>query len=140
MQHISETVDSPTCSVVTTCTGKRVMANRIAEAFARIKAQIADRIAKGLTTAEKVHNLHKTLDMDLTEYVKFQQAKSLAVASGLLNVEEGQSIYVCLGESVQTFNDQPIHVKSVLTCFFGELLTAQIRQYGGWTTSRRVCR
>ncbi len=113
------------------------MANRITEAFARMKAQIADRIAKGLTTAEKVRDLHNTLDMELTEYVKFQQAKSLAVASGLLTAEEGQSIYVCLGESVQTFNDQPIHVKSVLTSFFGELLRVQIQQRGVRPKPRR---
>jgi len=113
------------------------MANRITAAFDQMKAQIADRIAKGLTTAEKVRDLHKTLDMDLTEYVKFQQAKSLSVASGLLTAEEGQSIYACLGESVQTFNDQPIHVKSVLTSLFAELLMAQIQQRGGRPKPRR---
>lgn len=114
------------------------MANRITDAFARMKAQIADRIAKGLTTADKVTALHSTLDMDMTEYVKFQTLKTLAVAQGLLTVEEGQSIYAYLGENVGTFNDQPIHVKSVLTSFFAELLTAQIRQRGGRTPSRRV--
>ena len=116
------------------------MENRITAAFARMKDQIADRIAKGLTTAERVRDLHTTLDMDLAQYVKFQQAKTLAVASGLLTADEGQSVYICLGESVQTFNDQPIHVKSVLTSFFAELLTVQIRQRGGRTPSRRVCR
>ena len=114
------------------------MANRITAAFARMEAQIADRIAKGLTTAEKVRDLHQTLDMDLAEYVKFQEAKTLAVASGLLTLEEGQCVYACLGESVQTFNDQPVHVKSVLTSFFAELLTAQIRQRAGRTPYRRV--
>src|SRR5262245_56436425 len=104
------------------------MANRITAAFARMEAQIADRIANGLTTAEKVRYVHKTLDMDLSEFVKFQTLKTLAVAQGLLTPEEGESIYVCLGESVQTFNDQPIHVKSVLTSFFAELLKAQIQQ------------
>ena len=43
------------------------MANRITAAFARMKAQIADRIADGLTAAEKVRDVHKTLDMDLNE-------------------------------------------------------------------------
>ena len=116
------------------------MANRITDAFARMKAQVADRIAKGLTTAEKVRDLHQTLDMDLTEYVKFQTLKTLAVARNLLTLEEGNCIYACLGENVQTFNDQPIHVKSVLTSLFGELLAAQIRQHGGRTPSRRVRR
>ena len=116
------------------------MANRITEAFARMKAQIADRIAKGLTTAEKVRDLHKTLDMDLTDYVKFQTLKTLAVAQGLLTPQEGQSVYGCLGESVQTFNDQPIHIKSVLTSFFAELLTVQIQQRRGRTNSRHARR
>ena len=116
------------------------MVNRITDAFARMKAQIADRIAKGLTTAEKVRDLHKALDMDLNEYVKFQILKTLAVAQGLLTADEGQSVYLCLGESVQTFNDQPIHIKSVLTSFFAELLTAEIRQRNGRTPSRRVRR
>jgi|SRR6185437_1327309 len=104
------------------------MANRITDAFTRMEAQIADRITNGLTTAERVRGLHQTLDMDLNDYAKFQTLKTLAVAQGLHTPEEGQSVYVCLGESVQTFNEQPIHVKSVLTSFFAELLTAQIRQ------------
>src|SRR3954470_9061885 len=104
---ISETVNSPTCSVATTPTGETDMANRITAAFARMEAQIADRIAKGLTTAEKVRDLHKTLDMDIGEHAKFQTLKTLAVARNLLTLEEGQTIYVCLGESLQTFNDQP---------------------------------
>lgn len=113
------------------------MENRINTAFARMKAQIADRIAKGLTTAEKVRDLHKTLDMDIGEHAKFQTLKTLAVARNLLTLEEGQTIFVCLGESVTVFNDQPIHIKSVLTSFFAELLTAEIRQRGGRMPSRR---
>ena len=58
------------------------MANRITAAFARMEAQIADRISEGLTTAEKVRDLHQTLDMDLAEYVRFQTLKTLAVAQG----------------------------------------------------------
>jgi hypothetical protein len=115
------------------------MANRITAAFARMEGQIANRIANGLTTAEKVRDVHKTLDMDLPEYVRFQTLKTLAVAQGLLTPEEGQSIYLCLGESVQTFNDQPIYVKTVLTTFFAELLRAQIEQRAGQKKPRH-CR
>jgi hypothetical protein len=104
------------------------MENRITAAFARMNAQIADRIAKGLTTADKVAALNGTLDMDLAEYARFQTLKTLAVAQGLMTPDEGQTIYLCLGESVQTFNDQPTYIKSVLTSFFAELLTAQIEQ------------
>jgi hypothetical protein len=116
------------------------MENRITAAFARMDAQIADRITTGLTTSEKVRDLHKSLDMDLTEYAKFQTLKTLAVAQGLLTAEEGQSTYVCLGESVQTFNDQPIHIKSVLTSLFAELLKAQIQKRAGQKKSRHARR
>jgi hypothetical protein len=116
------------------------MANRITDAFARIKAQIADCIAKGLTTAEKIRDVHKTLDMDLAEYVKFQTLKTLAVAQGLLTPDEAQSVYFCLGESMQKFNDQPVHVKSVLTSLFAELLTAQVRRRGDAKNASRIRR
>ena len=116
------------------------MANRITDAFARMEAQIKDRIAKGLTTADKVTALHSTLDMTIEEHVKFQTLKTLAVARNLLTVDEAQAIYVCLGECVTVFNDQPIHVKSVLTSLFAELLTAQIRQRDGRTKPRRIRR
>jgi hypothetical protein len=96
---ISETVNALTCSGVTTFTGETDMANRITAAFARMEAQIADRIANGLTTAEKVRNVHKTLDMDLDEYVKFQTLKTLAVAHGLLTPEEGQRYLISASSS-----------------------------------------
>ncbi len=116
------------------------MANRITAAFARMEAQIADRIAKGLTTAEKIRDVHKTLDMDLAEYARFHTLKTLAVAQGLLTPEEAQSVYLCLGENVQTFNDQPVHIKSVLTSLFGELLSVRLRQRGGTKNASHVRR
>ncbi len=109
--------------------------NRITAAFARMEAQIKDRIAAGLTTQDKVDALHKTMDMDISEHVRFQELKSLAVAEGKLTVDEGQTIYLSLGETVTVFNKQPIHVKSVLTSLFGELLRA--RNGGTSEKSRR---
>ena len=104
------------------------MSNRVTVAFARMETQINDRIAKGLTTTEKVADTCKVLDMDILEYVKFQEIKSLAVATGKLTLDEGQCVYACLGQSVETFNRQPVHVKSVLTNLFQELLTARIAE------------
>ena len=77
------------------------MSNRVTAAFVRMEAQINDRIANGLTTKQKVADTGKVLNMDILEYVKFQEIKSLAVATGKLTLEEGQSIYACLGESVK---------------------------------------
>ncbi len=101
--------------------------NRVTAAIGRTETRIKERLAAGLVTQEKVDALHKTLDMELLEYVKFQEHKSLAFASGKLTLEEANTIYAYLGESVETFNSQPIAVKSVLTQIFGELLGAAIK-------------
>ena len=100
--------------------------NRIEAAFERMAKQIQGRIRDGKTTQEKVDATGKSLDMDLEEYVKFQELKSLAVAEGKLTLEEGQAIYACLGNIPATFNSQPVHVKAVLTGVFGELLTHRL--------------
>ena len=100
--------------------------NRITAAIARMEAQIKDRIANGLTTKEKVDALHATLDMDIVEHARFQEAKSLAFAQGKLNMDEAQEVYILLGNTVSVFNAQPIAVKSVLTSLFGELLKARL--------------
>ena len=100
--------------------------NRITAAFARMEAQIADRIANGLTTKAKVKATAKAMDMTIEEYVRFQTLKSLAVANEKLTADEGQTVYAALGESVSTFNGQPVHVKCVLTGLFQELLKAEV--------------
>ena len=102
--------------------------NKIQNAYNRMEAQIEQRIADGLTTQEKVDVLHPKLDMQMDEYVRFQEYKSLAVADGTLSVDEGMTIYQSLGKTPEHFNNQPIHVKSVLTNIFQELLTAEIRR------------
>ena len=103
------------------------MANRIIAAFDRMEKQIADRIAAGLTTAAKVAETSKALDMGIEEYCMFQELKSLAFANGKLAHEEAQTIYACLGETdPDTFNAQPVHIKAVLTGILKELLAAKI--------------
>ena len=102
------------------------MKNRITAAIARLKARIPERIASGLTTQADVDKLHGTLDMDLEEYVKFQELKSLASQNGDLTSDEAQTVYGYLGETLETFNNQPVEVKSVLIQLFKELLGRQI--------------
>ena len=102
------------------------MSNRIVNAIGKMEAQIADRIAKGLTTAAKVEDCRKSLDMTIEEHAKFQTLKSLAVAQNVLTLDEGQTVYNLLGNTVSTFNKQPVHVKHVLTSLFGELLKKRI--------------
>ncbi len=100
--------------------------NRILNAFSRMEAQIADRIAKGITTKAKVKETGKVLDMDIGEHARFQTLKTLAVAQGKLTVDEGQTVYAALGNTVSVFNRQPVHVKSVLTGLFQELLKMEV--------------
>ncbi len=102
------------------------MENRIEAKYKKMKEQIEKRIEDGLTTIEKAEKCGCELDMELQEYCKFQELKSLAVASRILTLEEGMTIYTSLGETVETFNSQPIHVKVVLTQLFAELLSQRI--------------
>lgn len=100
--------------------------NRIALAIDKKKQEIADRLAKGLLTDAKVQETHKALDMDLQEYVKFQELKSHASIAGPLTLDEAQLIYNYLGNTPEQFNRQPVEVKVVLTQVFLELIKRRI--------------
>ena len=103
------------------------MSNKIIAAIASRKQQIEKRIADGLTTAEKVAETCKALDMELDEYCMFQELKSLAVAHNLLTLEEGNTVYGFLGNTPEHFNNQSVEVKATLTGLFKELLNWKIR-------------
>jgi len=96
--------------------------NRISAAIERQKANIKARLEAGTITQQKLDDAHKTLNMDLEEFVKFQEVKSLAFAMGKLNLEEAQLIYELLGNTCEHFNKQPIEVKFVLNGLLVELL------------------
>ena len=91
-----------------------------------MKTQIENRVRDSLTTAQKVKETAKALDMETFEYVKFQEIKSLAVVQNVLTPEEGQTVYALLGNTSSTFNKQPVEVKVVLTNLFKELLAMRI--------------
>jgi|6_EtaG_2_1085325.scaffolds.fasta_scaffold11091_2 hypothetical protein len=103
--------------------------NRVLVAYDRMEAQIAQRVADGSTTADKVEETRVALDMDGQEHSRFQTLKSLACANQTLTTDEGMTIYLSLGESLDTFNGQPAHVKAVLTKIWHEMLTKEIN---GW--------
>jgi hypothetical protein len=96
----------------------------------KTSTQLQQRIAAGLTTAEKAEDLRQQLDMGLEEYCNFQELKSLATTDGTLSLEEGTTIYGYLGNSLDTFNKQPLAVKSVLTKIHHELLAKMIKARG----------
>ena len=100
--------------------------NRVAKSIEKMKDQIAERIALGMTTVERVAQTHKSLDLSLDEFVKFQELKSIAMMADRLTQEEAQMIYGFLGETTEHFNRQEVHVKAVLTQIFQELLALSI--------------
>jgi hypothetical protein len=96
--------------------------NRVTAAIERTREQIQDRLTEGLVSHARVETCRVSLDMETSEYCRFQELKSLAVANGSLTLEEGQTIYALLGCCPSVFNDRDCAVKSVLTRMFAELL------------------
>ena len=100
--------------------------NRIQRAIDRMKAQIEERIALGMTTRERVARTGRDLDLTATEHARFQELKSVAFASGVLSLEEAQLLFRLLGASPASFNKRDVATKAVLTQTFQELLQAQM--------------
>jgi len=102
--------------------------NRVVAGIARMKAQVEERIAKGIVTAERVEETRKALDMEWDEYTAFQNLKSIAVTTGKLSLDEGMTIYNYLGEAgPDKFNGLPVEVKATLTQILQELLRSKIK-------------
>ena len=96
--------------------------NRIAASVARMKKQIEARVAGGLTTPAKVEESRAALDLDLLEFARFQELKSLASVDGTLTLEEAQYVFGKLGMTPEHFNRQDAATKAVLSQLFRELL------------------
>jgi len=70
---------------------------------------------------EKLTSMSKSLDMEFSKYCRFQTLKSNASGS-TLTLDEANTIYGFLGNTPEHFNNQPIHVKWVLTEVFATLI------------------
>lgn len=101
--------------------------NRISAAIAKCDEQIKARLASGAISEAQVERARMELDFALPEYVAFQNLKSLAATDGKLSLDEAQMVYRYLGETPDTFNNQPIAIKRVLS----EVFTMLGRQYAG---------
>jgi hypothetical protein len=101
--------------------------NRIETAIRRTEDMIKEKLKNGLVTQEKLKELHKAIDMPLDEYCQFQTTKSAAMGTNI-SLEEAQTIYHYLGESPDTFNNQPLAIKVVLTQVWKEMLEARIKR------------
>ena len=95
--------------------------NRITNAIEKMK-----NVTKNLTK-EKIDELQKIVDIDFEEFVKFQDVKSLAFASGVLNLDEAQTIYNLLGSSYIEFNKHSLEVKYVMNQTLKELLIWKLK-------------
>ncbi len=100
--------------------------NRIATAITAHEKIITERLANGLVTQDNLDRLDRVLDMDLFEYVRFQDLKSVAVSAQMLTLDEGNTVYAHLGNTPETFNGRSIAVKVTLTELFRELMEAGI--------------
>lgn len=106
------------------------MPNRVTAMIGRQEAELKRRLDANIITQKQVDDAHSQMDMKLDEYVSFQNLKSLASTDGTLTLEEAQTVYGFLGETVETFNGQPLAVKIVLTKLYQELLGKSLRRRG----------
>ena len=97
--------------------------NRISAAIEKMKVQVE---SKNLPP-EKIASVSKSLDMEFDEFVVFQTQKNVAMMHGKLTLEETQTVYGYLGETLEHFNAQAVHVKAVLTKLLCELLNQKIK-------------
>jgi hypothetical protein len=94
--------------------------------LARHESNVAERLANGLVTQEKLDELHKSLDIDFSELCAFQELKTRAMLAGKLTQDEAQWVYARLGETTDTFNAQPLAVKVCITQMMSELLRMRL--------------
>ncbi len=100
--------------------------NRVAITIDKQRIAIAEKLAAGEITQEKIDKAHKDCDLTFDEFVRFQELKSLASTDDTLSLEEAQLVYTYLGETPDHFNRQSIEVKAVLTDLFAGLLKRRI--------------
>ena len=100
--------------------------NKVTNAIERMKLKIKE---KNLSS-EMMDKLNKQLDMELEEYVKFQELKNIAMMDNMLTLDETNTIYKYLGNTLEHFNNQPLEVKVVLTQILKELLDMRIKKMG----------
>lgn len=92
--------------------------------------QAINEVQKGLDhknlSEEATENLTRKLDFDFYEHSKFQELKSLAFASELINLEEAQLLYTLLGPTATHVNSQSVAVKIALTVVMEKLIQVVI--------------
>ena len=77
-------------------------------------------------SVDKLSEMSRKLDMDLMEYSRFQELKSIAGVSGELSLDAAQYVYNRIGNTVERFNKLPLEEKWVYTELFQKLLKGRI--------------
>lgn len=102
------------------------MPNRIADAIAASEKHIAKQLAEKKITKAKIEEMRAVLNMDCLEHAKFQEHKSLAVATGVLTTDEGMTVYNLLGGTVTVYNRRSLAEKSILYTLYMQMLKASL--------------
>ena len=89
--------------------------NRIATAIEKTEKALQS------ATSSLLAELAAKLMIEHYEYVVFQETKSLAFAMCLINLEEAQTLYEYLGNTVQQFNKQSVGAKLIVVKTMAEL-------------------
>jgi len=98
--------------------------NRVTEAIKKTEERIQI-VLKTPDGQAKVDKCDKGMDATWSEYVKWQEIKSLAVVNGKLTLEEGMTIYGIMGNTLEHFNGQPVAHKVVVAKIISELLATK---------------
>ena len=99
--------------------------NRVHVLIGHIETLMKTRIESGAVTESFFAERAKGLDLDLMEYVSLQEKKSLAVASGKLTLEEGQTIYALLDGGPEEFNQKGYAIKAAISVIHMKLMTGE---------------
>ena len=96
--------------------------NRIAAAIGRVESQVAK------VPAGKLPALEETARFGIAEYVAAQELKSAACAGGTLTLEEAQTVYGILGQTLEYFHAQPVACRIVAMKVTQELMGAVLQR------------
>ena len=107
------------------------MANRIVGAIVALDTRLAVQLDSSndvATVRGQQAAMHKTFDMDFETWSMAQDKKSLAFASGVLTLDEANSVYLILGGSPEAFNKGTLAQKVIVTKVLAELLAGGQRR------------
>lgn len=96
--------------------------NRVANLISTLEGRVA------ALPQDKRDDLEQTATFDFEEFVELQNLKSAAQASGLLSLEEAQTVYMTLGEGgPDKVNRASLATRCAMLQLLKELLGAKVK-------------